>query len=200
VSNRYLVFHGLAVRKHATAAQVASLVGLPENEVAAILEAGVHSQRVIRNDEKFVLAPLALLALGADYSRAFAHLRDDADFMAAYLAFERINVDLKALITKWQTVEVSGVLTANDHSDKEYDARRLDRLGYLHERFEGISRQLTKALPRLIYYAKALEMALERAENGAIEWVSDVRIDSYHTVWFELHEDLLRITGRAREE
>jgi len=25
-------------------------------------------------------------------------------------------------------------------------------------------------------------------------------VDSYHTVWFELHEDLLRILGREREE
>ncbi len=43
-------------------------------------------------------------------------------------------------------------------------------------------------------------MALERAEGGAIEWVSDARILSYHTVWFELHEDLLRILGRQRSE
>ena len=36
--------------------------------------------------------------------------------------------------------------------------------------------------------------------TGEIDWVSGVRIDSYHTVWFELHEDLLRMLGRTRQE
>ena len=45
-----------------------------------------------------------------------------------------------------------------------------------------------------------LLVALERAEDGAVEWVSDAKIASYHTVWFELHEDLLRMLGREREE
>lgn len=200
MSNRYLAYHGLAVRKHATASQVAGLVGMAEADVAAILEAGVKSKRVIRDGDRFMLTPLALLAVAADYSRVFADLRDNAAFMTAYHAFERINVELKALITDWQTIEVGGVLTANDHSDKAYDAKLINRLGDLHERFEGIARELAKGMPRLAYYAKALEAALERAEDGAVEWVSDVRIESYHTVWFELHEDLLRITGHKREE
>ena len=42
--------------------------------------------------------------------------------------------------------------------------------------------------------------SLEKAEDGAIEWVSDARIESYHTLWFELHEELLRIVGRQRSE
>ena len=42
--------------------------------------------------------------------------------------------------------------------------------------------------------------ALEQAEDGNVNAVSDARSESYHTVWFELHEDLLRLTGRQREE
>jgi hypothetical protein len=30
--------------------------------------------------------------------------------------------------------------------------------------------------------------------------VSDARTPSYHTVWFELHEDLLRVLDRERDE
>jgi hypothetical protein len=55
-------------------------------------------------------------------------------------------------------------------------------------------------LPRLGIYARKLQAALEHAEDGAIEWVSDARIESYHTVWFEMHEDLLRVLGRERQE
>jgi hypothetical protein len=76
----------------------------------------------------------------------------------------------------------------------------IDRLGGLHEQAEGILERLSAKLPRLQYYADKLLAALEASEDGDHEWVSDIRRDSYHTVWFELHEELLRIMGREREE
>ena len=36
--------------------------------------------------------------------------------------------------------------------------------------------------------------------DAVIAWVSDARIESYHTVWYELHEDLLRLMQRERSE
>jgi hypothetical protein len=73
-------------------------------------------------------------------------------------------------------------------------------LGGLHEQAEPILVRLARKLPRLRYYADKLLAALEAAEDGDHEWVSDIRRDSYHTVWFELHEEVLRIMGREREE
>ena len=55
-------------------------------------------------------------------------------------------------------------------------------------------------MPRLKIYGDKLLAALEAAEDGDVEWVSDIRRDSYHTVWFELHEELLRIMGTERDE
>ena len=54
--------------------------------------------------------------------------------------------------------------------------------------------------PRLGLYKDRLDEAYDKALAGEHEWVSGARIDSYHTVWFELHEDLLRMLGREREE
>ena len=59
---------------------------------------------------------------------------------------------------------------------------------------------LGRGLPRLKIYGDKLLAALEAAEDGDVEWVSDIRRDSYHTVWFELHEELLRIMGTERDE
>ena len=59
---------------------------------------------------------------------------------------------------------------------------------------------LVAGASRLKVYQKKLLAALEKAENGETAAVSDARSDSYHTVWFELHEDLLRLMGRQREE
>ena len=76
----------------------------------------------------------------------------------------------------------------------------IGRLGDLHERFEPILNKLCAGEPRLKAYSDKLGVALEKAEHGELAWVSDAKLDSYHTVWFELHEDLLRILGHVREE
>jgi hypothetical protein len=34
--------------------------------------------------------------------------------------------------------------------------------------------------------------------EGETEWLTSPRVDSYHTVWMQLHEDLLLALGRDR--
>ena len=134
------------------------------------------------------------------YPTEFAGARSDAELAAAYDCFEVVNRELKALVTSWQTMTVGGQSMPNDHSDADYDARVIGRLGDLHERAERVIEALAKRVPRLGRYKERLAAALERAEAGETEWVSGVRCDSYHMVWFEMHEDLLRLLGRKREE
>jgi hypothetical protein len=196
----HLVMHGLAVKKHTDTHALAEFTGLPEATVAGLLADGVKSGRIVEAQGKYLLAPLARVALDGQYGATCASLRASAGFMSAYEAFERINVSLKALITEWQTMEVGGARVANDHSDREYDLRIIDRLGELHERAGGILARLVGEVPRFASYERALQAALERAEEGAVEWVSDARLPSYHTTWFEMHEDLLRLAGRQRQE
>ena len=200
MADSYLVLHGLAIKKHADAAAVAAALGLDEAAVQAALDEAVAKGRAARAGEAYSLTPVARVALEGAYSRLFAAQRADATFTAAHERFETINRDLKALMTAWQTIEIDGESVLNDHSNKDYDDRLIDRLGALHERAEAILQQLSGGLPRLAIYTRKLEAALEKAEDGAIEWVSGARIESYHTVWFELHEDLLRILGRTRQE
>ena len=200
MTDAYLVLHGLAIKKHADAAAVAAALGLTEDEVRTVLEDAVTKGRAACAGEAYSLTPVARVALDGAYSRLFAAQRTDAAFAAAHERFEAINRELKALMTAWQTIEIDGESVLNDHSNKDYDDRLIDRLGTLHERAEAILGQLSAGLPRLVIYAERLEVALAKAEDGAIEWVSGAKIESYHTVWFELHEDLLRILGRTRQE
>ena len=196
----HLVLHGLAIKKHAAAGDIAGLIGLAPDVTASYLAQAAASGRAVEANSKYMLSGLARIAVDCDYSRVYAAARADHAFMDAYEGFERINVELKTLITDWQTMEVGGQRLANDHSDKAHDAKIIDRLGALHERADAILAALTKRVARLDYYRTHLLAALEKAEDGQIEWVSDARIESYHTLWFELHEDLLRIVGRTRVE
>lgn len=200
MNQRNLLLHALAIKKHASAAEVAPLAGVDRATSQDILDQAVTSGRAVVANGKYLLTPLARVALESNYSRDFDQVRGDEKFFAAYEDFERINVQLKALITDWQTISVGGERIANDHSNKAHDDAVIDRLGDLHERAEGILARLAAGHSRLHFYAPRLLAALEKAEDGATEWVSDAKLESYHTLWFELHEDLLRMVGRQREE
>jgi hypothetical protein len=200
MTNRDLVLHATAIKRHAPATAIAALAGISAASAQAELDALVVAGRALEAKGAYALTPLAGVALQARYAGHFAALRDDLAFRGAYEGFERINNVLKQIITDWQTLTVGGQKVANDHSDKGHDAAVIDRLGALHEQAEPILAKLAQGLPRLKYYGDRLLAALDAAEDGDHEWVSDIRRDSYHTVWFELHEELLRIMGREREE
>ena len=200
MNDTHLVMHGLAVKKHGTPEAIAGIIGLDVIEVKAAIARLVEAKRAVEVQGKYALTPPARMALESDYSRLYADLRANPQFKAGYDGFERINGALKQLITDWQTVTVGGERIPNDHGDKDYDRKIIDRLGDLHERAETVLDQIAGALPRIRIYREKLLVALEKAEDGAIAWVSDAKIESYHTLWFELHEDLLRLMGRAREE
>ena len=199
-SNLHMVMHGVAIKKHCDAGAVAPLIGMSIESVADELAAAEQSGRLVVADGKYMLSPAGHMILSGEYSRFYADLRKDTNFTNAFERFELINTELKQLITDWQTLEIAGKRVLNDHSDAEYDDKLIGRLGDLHERFEPVLTTMVTGEPRLNCYKEKLTAALEQAEDGAIEWVSDAKIDSYHTVWFEMHEDLLRLLGREREE
>lgn len=197
---RHQLLHGLAILKAAPAAVLARRTGLAPDRVEAELAAAEVGGRVVRAGERWTLSPLARLALQADYSRVFADVRADAAVAEANAAFEAINMTLKQLMTDWQLITVAGQKLANDHSDAAHDARIIDRLGALHEKAEPVLARLEAAIPAVGYYRRALLEALERAEDGDIVWVSDAGLESYHTLWFELHEELIRALGGRRTD
>jgi hypothetical protein len=92
---------------------------------------------------------------------------------------------------------VAAAVAINDHSDPAYDARVLERLADLHQRAETMLVLLMAPLPRFERYPAQLADALARAQAGALEYVAD-NTASYHTVWFQLHEDLLVTLGLPR--
>ncbi len=196
-----LALHGLAVKKAGSPAAVAAVVGVEEGEVEASLEAAVAAGRAAGAKGTFMVTPAGREWLDAAYPEAFAAFRADPAATETYERFERINRELLALFTDWQMIPAAGgERVPNDHSDADYDTKVIDRLGAQHERAERVLDAFAELEPRLGIYKERLDTAHDKALAGEHEWVSGARIDSYHTVWFELHEDLLRMLGREREE
>ena len=196
----HIVMHGVAIKKHGTAEMIAGIIDRPLAMVERVLAQATESDRVVNADGKYMLSPAGHMIVMSEYSRFRDVLRSNQPFVQAYDQFEIINKELKQLITDWQTMEVGGKRVTNDHSDKDYDADIIDKLGDLHERFEPILKRMIQAEARMSVYLNKLEAALEKAEDGDSQWVSAADIESYHTVWFEMHEDLLRVLGRVRDE
>jgi hypothetical protein len=196
-----LALHGLAVKKAGTAEAVAGVLGRGEDEVAGALDAAVAAGQAIGANGTFMVTPAGRTLLDERYAQAYERLRADPEATAAYERFERINRELLALFTDWQMIAApGGERVPNDHSDADYDHGIIDRLGALHERAEKVLARFSDLEPRLAAYAGRLDEAYDKVLAGEPDFVSGARVDSYHTVWFELHEDLLRMLGRVRED
>lgn len=197
---RLLALHGLAVKSAGSPLAVAHLLGREPDEVEQALELAVADGHAVGAKGTFMVTPAGRTWLDTSYPDAFASHRTDAEVLAAADKFERINRDLLALLTDWQSMPAGGERIPNPHTDPEYDRAILDRLGDLHDRSAKVLTRLAAAEPRLEQYVRRLDAAYDRALAGETDFVSGVRVDSYHVVWHELHEDLLRMLGRQREE
>jgi hypothetical protein len=98
-----------------------------------------------------------------------------------YNDFLVLNPELLDLCTAWQTrgVDVLGLFTD------------------FHTRADAVVASLSVALPRFARYRARLATALGRAAAGEPRYLTD-DLESYHTIWFQLHEDLLTTLGIPR--
>ena len=121
---------------------------------------------------------------------------DSTALTAVYHEFRSVNLDFKSLATDWQLKDGN----PNTHQDPEYDAAIVARLDAVHQRTVPIIEVAATRLPRLSTYLAKLGTALDKVKAGEIAWLTKPLIDSYHTVWFELHEELILAVGLTREE
>jgi phosphohistidine swiveling domain-containing protein len=115
---------------------------------------------------------------------------------AAYESFTAVNDQFKALASDWQMHGGE----VNEHNDPSHDAEVLGRLPAIHARVTPIVDELAGQVPRLAVYGERLGYALGRVQDGDHTWLLRPLMDSYHTVWFELHEELISLAGRNRLE
>lgn len=124
------------------------------------------------------------------------HGIDEAAVQATYDDFRRVNSEFKELVSDWQLRDGA----PNNHEDTAYDTAVLARLDRIHERTTPLIAAAAKQIPRLAYYADKLDSALMKVHSGDTAWLTRPIIDSYHTVWFELHEELIVAAGLTRAD
>jgi hypothetical protein len=196
-----LTVHTLTLRQLASAEQVAEINALPTAEVEANLERAVADGTVVSARGNFMISPAGRELLDGRYPEAFTEIRASSEVAEAMDAFETgVNKQVLSLTTEWQTRTVDGQPVTNDHADPDYDDKVLDKLARVHERTGKVLRPLAGLDPLVDRFLDRIGTALTRAEGGETDYVSGVRVDSVHTVWFQMHEHILRLTGRERPE
>lgn len=166
---------------------------LPDTD-PALSERIVAAGHARRRGDRLVLTPEGR-GVADSLARYPAGSEAEGRCRRAYEGFLPLNAELLRLGHDWQ---VRGGGVPNDHSDRAYDWGVIDRLARLHERAGPVIGGLGRHLDRFAGYRPALRDALGRLKAGEHDWFTSPRVDSYHTVWMLLHEDLLLALGIER--
>jgi hypothetical protein len=119
------------------------------------------------------------------------------DVQLAYEDFLGLNPVTLEICGDWQVRKAEQPIVLNDHTDRVYDGSVLTRLHSVDAAAQPVCARLAARLLRFGHYGPRLASALDRARHGELDQVTD-SLDSYHSVWFQLHEDLLVTLGLSR--
>ncbi len=194
------VGRALALKGMGNAATIAGVLGVSEIEVEPVLAALVDEGAAQPMPNGTVLpAPSLRDDVGEWYRLAAARIGHLIEPEMG--RFHEVNEAFKTVVGDWQMRFVGGTEIPNDHTDAAYDAEVVARLRTsIHVDVEPIIIRTAQAEPRLVRYWERLEAALRAIEAGQNDMMAHPLKDSYHTVWFELHEELIRLSGRNRAD
>lgn len=110
---------------------------------------------------------------------------------ALYQRFLAVNQPTKSKCAAWQKL-----------ADDDFDQRFMIATD-LQDILERVSTTITRTaehLPRFAGYPPRMKTALDRVLEGESEYLTSPKVESFHNVWMECHEDYLLTLGISREE
>ncbi|MGY3554776.1 MarR family transcriptional regulator [Williamsia sp. R60] len=188
------LLQAVRLKGRATGADLVETSGIPAEVATAELER-LGDAGLIKYGKLIRITPEGRERLSA----LLATERDGANttkVAAAYDDFRSVNGDFKALVSEWQIRDGE----PNPHDDGAYDSAVIARLQVIDDRVQPIVGIVAQEIPRLRRYATKLTASLEKVNAGDTAWFTRPLADSYHTVWFELHEELILACGLTRDD
>lgn len=201
----FVVLHALRLKGFAETEVIAASLERPVETMADILGRLAAAGMVVRRDGRvsgWALTPEGRIRHAREVAAAMADIERRGRLEDAYQRFLPLNRRALAVCTDWQMRTEDGRPVMNDHGDAAYDAAVLARLAELDAEAQPLCAELAGIVDWMGGYGPRLANALARVQADDFDWFTLPVIDSYHTVWFELHEDLLSTLGieRSKEE
>jgi hypothetical protein len=214
---RTMVLHALRLKGVAEPAALAWTFGIAPDQVEAALADLAAASAVQRREGRF--SGYSLSATGHKLLTDLLAAELDrhglrSALTSCYRRFGEVNPELLEICTRWQLRPAAGCSAAPDarvdariearadardaRADADHDAAVIGQLTSFHQRAVPLLDDLADLLARYARYRPALEAALARLRSGDRDALTAPRAASYHTTWFELHEDLLATLGIDR--
>ncbi|MGE0599849.1 MAG: pyruvate, phosphate dikinase [Dehalococcoidia bacterium] len=120
------------------------------------------------------------------------HASVEGDLEPAWQRFQPLNHQLKVLVTETQMSSIN--------PEHERWGWLMESMASLHAEFRPVVDEVATMAPRLRGYGRRFDAALAALSAGDASMLASPLKDSYHTVWFEFHEEFIALTGRNRED
>jgi pyruvate,orthophosphate dikinase len=190
-ADRFAVLRALGLKGLATAERIAAVLDADPAAVEAELRAAAEAGLARETPRGFAMLPPGREVVNEGLAAERQGL-DRAAIEAAFAAFDALDREFKALVSAWQQAAPAEAEAAW--------AQACAGLEALHERLDPVVAQASALVPRLAPYAGRFEQALEAVRAGERTMLASPLKESFHTVWFELHEELIALSGRQRTE
>lgn len=191
---RFLILHGLKLKGFAEDEALSICTGVRVEAVTKTLNELQAEGLILHRDGRisgFALTASGRVTHGEHLGADVLASGQQSLLHANYETFLPLNAELLAVCTAWQVVDIEKNVL-NDHSDAAYDAQVIGHLVSINEQVKPTTAALGEALSRFAPYQSRFDAALVRVKAGEREYFAKPILDSYHTVWMELHEDLLK--------
>jgi pyruvate, orthophosphate dikinase len=182
------VLRAVRLKLIASTDQVATMVGVDAGTAAAALAGVAAAGQASETPRGWRLTPDGQARLQAllDDERAAV---DTTTARSVHTRFVAFDARLKDLVTSHQL-----------SADTTVAPERVAGLGALHDDVGAVVADATAVAPRLAPYAGRLDAAHAALVEGDARFLAHPLVDSYHTVWFELHEELIHLAGLDRSQ
>jgi pyruvate,orthophosphate dikinase len=181
--------------------RAAAALAIAQHRIDALLDAhGSHFQSTPRG---VLLTPEGRewLASALDAERTSL---DRAALNRVYERFTELNARFKELVSTWQ-LHTSNAAPTPETAPTEDGQPAGDpwsavvvSLTEIDAALHPLIEETAAQLPRLAAYAPRFRAALTALRAGDPSMLASPLKDSYHTVWFEFHEELIHATARDR--
>jgi pyruvate,orthophosphate dikinase len=173
-----------------TAGRAAAALGAGEPALARLMEANASLFRTTPRGYALTPEGRDWLTERLDEERARC---DAATAHHHYGRFLLLNDRFKALVTGWQ-------MSAEKAPGGPAWTTMLAAVEDVHGDLAPLVVDVSALVPRLGDYARRFDAALAEIRAGDASMLASPLKGSYHTVWFEYHEELISLTGRNRAD
>ena len=181
-------------------ARVIQLKGLCTVERASVTldTAELHIEELIAaSDGRFHDTPRGIMLTPEGRSWVLEMLHEErggadvAEAERSYSRFAGLNQKFKQIVTEWQ------MASGGETDSIGWDAV-VESVSQVQSGLQPILERNAALVPRLGSYARRFAVALDAMRLGDRSMLASPLKDSYHTVWFEYHEELIALCGRDR--